>query len=90
VCSTTLDVGSLDEGLRRACDAAFELWLDRIVAAFEASGATPNAARPLAIFVLSALEGAIVLARAAKSPEALIDTGRLVRETVDRAAEGWC
>lgn len=89
IASTTLDVASLDENLRLACNEAFDLWRAAILAGFEAHGAPPEEAGALAAFVLSAMEGAITVARAAKSPDALIFTGRFVRESVDRAAQTW-
>jgi AcrR family transcriptional regulator len=89
IASMTLDVGSLDEGLRRAADAAFEQWLAVLRAGFEAHGAPPETAAALARFVLAAIEGAIVLARAAKSPAALLDTGAFVRDVVAREAANW-
>jgi AcrR family transcriptional regulator len=89
IASMTLDMGSLDEGLRRACEGAFAQWLTAIRRGFEAHGAPPEAADALARFVLAAIEGAIVLARAAKNPAALNDSGALVRAVVAREAEGW-
>jgi TetR/AcrR family transcriptional repressor of lmrAB and yxaGH operons len=89
VASMTLDVASLDEDLRRACDGAFGQWLAAMSQGFEAHGAAPDAADALARFVLAAIEGAIVLARAAKSPAALKDTGGFVRAVIAREAEGW-
>ena len=89
IASTTLDIASLDESLRQACNDAFDLWRAAIAAGFEAHGASASEATVLAAFVLSAIEGAITVARAAKSTEALIFTGRVVREAVDRAAETW-
>ncbi|HEY1415853.1 MAG TPA: TetR/AcrR family transcriptional regulator [Caulobacteraceae bacterium] len=89
IASTTLDIASLDENLRLACNEAFDLWRAAIVAGFDAHGAPGEEAEALAAFVLSAMEGAITVARAAKSPEALVHTGRYVREAVDRAAQTW-
>ncbi|HEY2481022.1 MAG TPA: hypothetical protein VGI30_02340, partial [Caulobacteraceae bacterium] len=89
IASMTLDMASLDEDLRRACDAAFRQWLGAMRQGFEAAGAPAGRADGLARFVLAAIEGAIVLARAAKSPEAVIDTGARVREVVAREAASW-
>jgi AcrR family transcriptional regulator len=89
IASTTLDVASVDEGLRLACDAAFGLWIETIARGLEAHGAPPQASRPLAMFIVSTLEGAIVLARAAKDPAPLVESGRFLRDAVDRAAEDW-
>ena len=89
IASMTLDVASLDEPLRRACDGAFAAWLAVMREGFEGHGAAAEQAESLARFVLSAIEGAIVLARAAKSPAAVIDTGARVREVVAREAANW-
>ena len=89
IASTTLDVASVDDGLRRACAAAFERWIDAIMEGLEAHGAPPHAARPLALFILSTIEGAITVARAAKDPAALIESGHFTRDAVDRAAVDW-
>ncbi|MGH7024796.1 MAG: TetR/AcrR family transcriptional regulator [Caulobacteraceae bacterium] len=89
IASTTLDIASLDEGLRLACEAALERWLAAIGDGLEAHGAEAEDARALALFVLSAIEGAIVLARAAKTPDALIASARFVRGVIDREADAW-
>lgn len=89
IASMTLDIASLDEDLRAACDGAFAQWLEAIRRGFESHGAPAAAAESLARFVLAAIEGAIVLARAAKSPAAVIDTGTRVREVVAREAVTW-
>ena len=89
IASTTLDIASLDENLREACNGAFDLWRSALSEGFEAHGAPAAEARSLAAFVLSAMEGAITVARAAKSSEALVFSARHVREAVDRAAQTW-
>lgn len=89
IASMTLDIASLDEGLRAACDGAFNQWLEAMRRGFESHGAPPERAGALARFVLAAVEGAIVLARAAKSPVALKDTGAFVRAVIAREAESW-
>lgn len=89
IASTTLDIASLDERLRQACGEAFDLWRSTIALCLEAHGAPAEEAAALAGFVLSAMEGAITVARAARAPDALTVTGRYVREAVDRAARSW-
>jgi len=79
IASVTLDVASTSEALRTACASAFAGWLATIERAFCASGAPQVDAAALAGFVLSTLEGAIVLSRAAKSPEPLLQSAKLVR-----------
>jgi TetR/AcrR family transcriptional repressor of lmrAB and yxaGH operons len=85
----TLDAGSGNEPLRLACARAFGLWLEIIAAHLRAVGAPEADADDLAGFLLSAIEGAIILARAAKSPRPLVQTARLVRAAIDREAQGW-
>jgi AcrR family transcriptional regulator len=89
IAATTVDAASLDEGLRESCASAFSLWREAIADGLVRHGAAPAEAQALAQFTLSALEGAIVLARAARSPEALLVSGRLMRATVDRTASAW-
>ncbi len=89
IASVTLDTASLNEDLRTACAAAFASWLEIIGEALRGDGAPDEAATSLSFLVLSAIEGAIVLARAAKSPAPLEHTGRLIRQAIDREAASW-
>ena len=81
VASVTLDVASTVEALRQPCAEAFAAWIAAIARGFVAAGIEAALAQDLASFILSSLEGAIVLSRAAK------DTGPLKRsaESVCRA-----
>jgi AcrR family transcriptional regulator len=89
VASVTMDIASTSEALRGACAKAFAAWLAAIEGAFAAAGAPRADAADLAGFVLSALEGAIVLSRAAKRPETLVQSARFVRQVVEREAQKW-
>jgi TetR/AcrR family transcriptional regulator, lmrAB and yxaGH operons repressor len=89
VASVTLDVASTNENLRVACASAFRGWLETIALALSSAGAPAHGATALAGFVLSCLEGAIVLSRAAKSPAPLLQSASFVRQTVDRKAKTW-
>ena len=89
IAAVTLDTASLSEDLRGACASAFALWLEILGEALRAAGAPPEAATSLAYLALSAIEGAIILARAAKSPAPLEHTGRLVRQAIDLQAATW-
>lgn len=89
IASVALDVASTNESLRAACASAFEGWLETIALALASAGAPADDARALAGFVLSCLEGAIVLSRAAKSPAPLLQSARFVRRAVDREARTW-
>jgi TetR/AcrR family transcriptional regulator, lmrAB and yxaGH operons repressor len=89
IASVTLDVASTNEKLRVACANAFGGWLGTIALALSSAGAPADDATALAGFVLSCLEGAIVLSRAAKSPAPLLQSAKFVRQTVDREARAW-
>ncbi len=89
IASVTLDVASTNESLRVACASAFGGWLGTIALALSSAGAPADDATRLAGFVLSCLEGAIVLSRAAKSPAPLLQSAGFVRETVDREVQKW-
>ena len=83
IASVTLDIASTSEALRAACADAFASWLGAIETAMLAAGAAPADAAALAGFILSSLEGAIVLSRAAKDPAPLRQSGRFVRQAVE-------
>jgi TetR/AcrR family transcriptional repressor of lmrAB and yxaGH operons len=89
IASVTLDVASTSEDLRQACTDAFGVWLESIATGLRAAGAPEAIAADLAGFVLSALEGAIVLSRAAKDPAPLRQSAKFVRQVIEREAAGW-
>jgi len=87
--AVTVDAGSTSEPLRTACASTFARWLDCYVQGFREAGAPGAEARALASFVLSALEGAILLSRASKSPAPVREAGKYVRRVVASQAAGW-
>ena len=89
VAAVTLDTASTSEALRSACASAFDVWLLAIARGFSNAGAPEGEATDLAGFVLSAIEGAIVLSRAAKNPAPLLQSAAFVRDVIDRKAEDW-
>jgi TetR/AcrR family transcriptional repressor of lmrAB and yxaGH operons len=82
VAAVTLDVASTVEELREPCGEAFDLWIVTIAHGFAATGLPAKDARALASYVLSSLEGAIVLSRAEKSVAPLERTAAFVVQTV--------
>ncbi|WP_067852843.1 TetR/AcrR family transcriptional regulator [Nocardia shimofusensis] len=60
-----------EPGVQAAAAAAFEDWSTRLAAALEGAGLTAARARSLAGFLVSTVEGAILVARAAKSARPL-------------------
>jgi AcrR family transcriptional regulator len=87
IASVTLDIASTVEGLRLSCAAAFQTWIEAIARGLLKGGVPEQAAPDLAVFILSSLEGAIVLSRAARSTRALKQTGAFVELAVAAALE---
>jgi AcrR family transcriptional regulator len=69
--TVALEVASTNESLRLATAEVFGSWLDALAALLTHEGVEPTKARTLAHTIVSALEGAFVLARAARSTDAL-------------------
>lgn len=84
-----LEVASTNEPLRQACADVFTSWIDGATARFVAAGVLGARARPLALVVLSLLEGAFVFCRTLRSTEALDVAGEMaafaVRDALTRA-----
>lgn len=72
------EVADTVEELRDATAAVFTGWLDGGTAYFESRGIPPTAARDLTITVVSALEGAFILARSLRDAEPLRAVGRVL------------
>lgn len=83
-----LEVASTNETLRLATAEVFESWVQGMTLWLEAGGVETAEARPLAFTILSALEGAFVFCRAARTTEALEATAdamaALVAAALDR------
>ena len=71
IATVALEVASTNEPLRRATADVFESWISSVVQRLTDAGIEARRARELAVFVISALEGAFVLCRAMKSTEAM-------------------
>jgi AcrR family transcriptional regulator len=71
IATVALEVSSTNESMRRACAEVFDCWIEAAAARLLDSGLPGPEARKLAISILSALEGAFVLARALRSTEPL-------------------
>ena len=83
--TVALEVASTNEPLRLATADVFESWLSGLCALLEANGVSKPAARPLAHVILSALEGAFVFARAARTTDALDACGEAMATLVEAA-----
>jgi AcrR family transcriptional regulator len=85
IATVALEVSSSSETMRQACAEVFESWIAAGAERFERAGLDPAAARKMTIAMLAALEGAFVLARAARSTEPLAVAGELAASGVQAA-----
>jgi AcrR family transcriptional regulator len=82
IATVALEVSSSSETMREACADVFERWIAAGAARHEAAGIDPVTARRLTIGMLTALEGAFVLARAMRSTEPLEVAGEMAARAV--------
>ena len=85
IATVALEVASTDETLRAATAEVFEDWVEAGTEKFVRWGFAPADARRLAIVLITSLEGAFVLCRAARRTEALEAAAAAVTASV-RAA----
>jgi TetR/AcrR family transcriptional repressor of lmrAB and yxaGH operons len=69
VATTALEAATGSPSIAAAADGAFGSWLEAIAERLREDGRSERDARSLATLILSALEGALILARAAHSTE---------------------
>jgi hypothetical protein len=81
-----LELAPQDEELSAEFDAVFARWRGALVAQFEQMGVAPERAAVLAELVISAIEGALVLSRAARGPEPFRSTVDALSAIVDHEA----
>jgi transcriptional regulator LmrA/YxaF-like protein len=87
IATVALEVASTDETLRAATAEVFAAWVESGAARFERWGFGPADARRLAIVLITSLEGAFVLCRAARSTEALEGAASAVTAAIRAAQE---
>ena len=78
ITNTAGDVASTVETVREACSRGYAHWQSIIAAGFVESGLSKAQAAACSAFVLSSLEGAILLSRTHKSLAPLRATGQMV------------
>jgi len=88
IATVALEVSSSSEPMRQACAEVFERWIATGTLRFQQGGVGAERARELTITMLSALEGAFVLARALHSGEPLHVAGELIARRVEEAVAG--
>lgn len=78
VASVAAEVAATVEELRDTSSAIFTGWVDGGTAYFVVRGLPPHTARDLVVALISALEGAFILARTLRDPEPLLAAGRVL------------
>ena len=84
--TVALEVASVDEPLRVACQSVFATWAATATAMFRDDGMAPKAAHELATTVVAALGGAFTLARTARDANLMRATGRSMTALVAAGA----
>ncbi|WP_372790164.1 TetR/AcrR family transcriptional regulator [Paraconexibacter sp.] len=85
IATVALEVASTNETLRSTCAEVFTSWLDAATRRFEEAGIPKDRARLLSLTMLSALEGAFVLARTLRDTSALDAAGAAMAHATRRA-----
>jgi AcrR family transcriptional regulator len=85
IAAIAVEVASVNEPLRRATRDAFDGWIAHGTRFLEDGGLDGATARRLAIALIAALEGAFILARAARTVEPLDQAGEVIAAEVERA-----
>jgi AcrR family transcriptional regulator len=87
VAAATADSAQAAESTRAAAADAFAAWRQPVTAALTSMGVPPGRAQALATLMISALEGAILIARAERTPDALTTIARELAPLLDSAVE---
>jgi AcrR family transcriptional regulator len=87
VAAATVDSAQAVESIRTAAAEAFACWQRPVAQALTGMGVPPGRAGPLATLMISALEGAILIARAERSPSALTTVTHELAPLLDSAVE---
>jgi AcrR family transcriptional regulator len=80
VASVAAETADIEEDLRVAAAGVFTGWLDGGCAYFVSRGVGEQAARDVTVLLISALEGAFILARTLRSTEPLTVAGRALSQ----------
>lgn len=85
IATIALEVASNDEAMRNAAHDAFQSWLDFLRDRLLAEGLSKPKAEELAVELLCLMEGSMLLARTAKSTDAVKIVGRAAAKAVSSA-----
>ncbi len=81
IATTLLETAPGSPGITAAGEAALDGWAEVIAGVFEGAGVARREARTRAGLVLSAMEGALLLARARRSTRPILDVAKLFPES---------
>ena len=81
--TTALETAASSDALAAACDEGFASWQAPIRDALRTAGLSPAAARDRALLVLSALEGALLIARARRDASPVRTVARQLRPLLE-------
>jgi TetR/AcrR family transcriptional repressor of lmrAB and yxaGH operons len=84
IATVALETAAASAPLADACSAGFARWLAAIAAGLERDGHPAGDAEDLAVLVLSSLEGALVLARAARDTDPIHRVAARLRPLLER------
>jgi AcrR family transcriptional regulator len=88
ISTVALEVAATNDSLRETTAEAYEGWIGAMAERLQEAGVTRAGARKVATAVVALLEGALILARAARSTEALEVTRVQAMEVVGEAVNG--
>ncbi|MFF0588991.1 TetR/AcrR family transcriptional regulator [Streptomyces sp. NPDC003781] len=88
VAAATVDCAESSEATRRAAADAFAAWTRPVAGALVGMGVPAERSGPLATLMISALEGAILMARAERDVRALTTVARELGPLLDAAVPG--
>ncbi len=83
--NVAMDAAATSPAIRRVCDDIFAGWAALIARRLERERRTRKEARALADFVISSLEGALILCRARRSTEPLAGVAERLERVLGRA-----
>jgi TetR/AcrR family transcriptional repressor of lmrAB and yxaGH operons len=83
VATVTLEIAATSDPIQQACRSVYRGWQVRIEQLLIASGWSPTRAPAMALFALSAIEGALILCRAERSTLPLEQVAEELRQIVE-------
>jgi TetR/AcrR family transcriptional repressor of lmrAB and yxaGH operons len=86
IATMVLELAPRDEEFSAAFDSVFARWRAALITRFEPLGLAPGRAKVFADLTISALEGALILSRAARSTEPFTTTTEALISAIDHDA----